>query len=74
MAAHVKLPARVTCASCGPNLQDISTSRPLENTQLHAVTCVRLSCGHDVHRTIKNISGIFPGSTRNATFAPCDCQ
>jgi hypothetical protein len=73
MAAVVRLPARVACALCGPLLQDIATSRPLQNTHLHAITCVRLSCGHDVHRTIKNIGGIFPGSTRNATFGPCDC-
>jgi len=73
MAALVKVPVRVPCALCGPLLQDIAVSRTLENTHLHVVTCVRLSCGHDVHRTIKNIGGIFPGSTRNATFAACDC-
>ena len=45
----------------------------MENIAAHAVTCVRLSCGHTWHRTIRNIGGIFPGSTRNATVAPCDC-
>jgi len=65
---------RILCPRCGPtNAQGIAASRPIENTDAHVLTCVRLSCGHTWHRTIRNIGGIFPGSPRNATFAPCDC-
>ena len=65
--------ARTVSPHCGPNLQDVTASRAIENTNAHVLTCVRLTCGHTWHRTIRNIGGIFPGSPRNATFAPCDC-
>jgi hypothetical protein len=66
---------RLLCPRCGPppNLQQVATSRVLENTDEHVVTCVRLACGHTWHRAIRNIGGIFPGSPRNATVVPCDC-
>jgi len=64
---------RILCPHCGPMAQDVAESKGIENTNAHVVTCVRLSCGHVWHRTIRNIGGIFPGSARNATLAPCDC-
>jgi hypothetical protein len=65
---------RMMCPSCGPSvLHDVTASTPMENTAVHAVTCVRLSCGHVWHRIIRNTGGIFPGSPRNATVVPCDC-
>ena len=63
----------VLCPGCGPIHQEVAASRMVENTSTHVVTCVRLSCGHVWHRTIRNIGGIFPGSPRNVTFALCDC-
>ena len=65
---------RMACPSCGLTpLHDVTTSTTMENIVAHVVTCVRLSCGHVWHRTIRNIGGIFPGSPRNAAVAPCDC-
>ena len=72
-AEATKAAARIVCSHCGPGLQDIAASRAIENTSDHVLTCVRLACGHTWHRTVRNIGGIFPGSPRNATFAPCDC-
>ena len=73
VTAATKAAVRIPCPQCGPMLQDIAASSGIENTNAHIITCVRLSCGHTWHRTIRNIGGIFPGSARNATFAPCDC-
>ena len=65
---------RMACPTCGPNLlHDVTASTPMENTAAHVVTCVRLSCGHSWHRTIRNIGGLFPGSSRNATVVACHC-
>ena len=57
---------RILCPHCGPNPRDGAASRAIENTGAHVTTCVRLSCGHAWHRTVRNIGGIFPGSPRNA--------
>ena len=65
---------RMACPTCAPNLlHDVTASTPMENTAAHVVTCVRLSCGHSWHRTIRNIGGLFPGSSRNATVVACHC-
>jgi hypothetical protein len=73
MRAEATKTAPTACPRCGPTLQDIAASRAIENISAHVLTCVRLACGHIWHRTVRNIGGIFPGSPRNATFAPCDC-
>lgn len=72
-AEATKAATRILCPQCGPIPQDIAASRTIENTRAHVMTCLRLTCGHAWHRAVRNIGGIFPGSARNATFAPCDC-
>ena len=71
MAATPK-PLTMTCPHCGPAKQRVAQSRVVFD-RAHVITCMELACGHAWHRTMPNVRGLFPGSLRNATFAPCDC-